>query len=98
MATAKRCISLALSFGCVPACAAIYWAIRGWLTMIKWENGEPDEIKPGMLVQYEHGGTELVGSSLRTIECSDIRRYCQVVPTYWLEWADSMANHIGHQK
>ncbi|MNQ14493.1 hypothetical protein D3C85_274460 [compost metagenome] len=65
--------------------------------MIRWIDGEPENIEPGMLIHYEHGGVELVGSNC-TCESSPIRRYAIAVPMHWLSWAESMANWRGHQK
>lgn len=65
--------------------------------MIDWVSGEPSEIQPGMLLHYEHGGVELIGT-LFVLSTSPVRRYAIALPVFWLEWAESMANHPGHQK
>lgn len=59
--------------------------------MIPWQKGEPETIAPGMLLHYQSGLVELVGSQ-RHIVTGPIQGYYQVVAPYWLEWAADLAN------
>jgi len=59
--------------------------------MIDWQTGEPPQINPGMLLHYESGLVELVGSQ-RYVVTGPIKAYYSAVPVYWLEWASGLAN------
>ena len=60
--------------------------------MIDWQTGEPPKINPGMLLHYESGLVELVGSQ-RYVVTGPIKAYYSAVPVYWLVWVTDLANH-----
>lgn len=62
--------------------------------VIKWQEGEPAEVTPGLCVQYESGMIELVGSQ-RHVLTGPVRRHTQLVHAHELEWIESMANRRG---
>ena len=59
--------------------------------MIDWQTCEPPQINPGMLMHYESGLVELVGSQ-RYVVTGPIKAYYSAVPVYWLEWVSGLAN------
>lgn len=59
--------------------------------MIDWQTGEPPKINRGMLLHYESGLVELVGSQ-RYYQVGPIKAYYAAVPVYWLEWVSGLAN------
>lgn len=63
--------------------------------MIAFTQGEPMQLKPGMLLVYECGKVELVGSQ-RHVATGPIKKWTQVVEGFWLEWAQDIANRRGH--
>jgi hypothetical protein len=59
--------------------------------MIPWFKGEPQTIEPGMLLHYQSGLVELVGSQ-RYVVTGPIKAWYPALKTYWLEWVTDLAN------
>lgn len=63
--------------------------------MIDFKNGEPDQLAVGMLLVYQCGKIELVGSQ-KHVATEPIVKWTQVVEPHWIEWAQDIANRRGH--
>jgi hypothetical protein len=66
--------------------------------MIPWQKGTPKTFKPGMILHYESGEVELVGSQAYYTVQGPIKAHYQAVEVYWLEWVEDMANKRGFLK
>lgn len=62
--------------------------------VVKWTDGEPAEVIPGLCVQYESGLVELVGSQ-RHILTGPVRRHTHLIELHELDWIESMASRRG---
>lgn len=65
---------------------------------VKWIEGAPEKLEPGMLVLWDSGIVEVVGTELPEIAevmYSDMKAWAWLIQPHELEWVERMANAHG---
>lgn len=62
------------------------------ITNVEWNEGAPEVVKPGMLVQYWDGSVHLVGTERRMLIKTPISKWSWAIRPHELQWLAAMAN------